>query len=572
MTPNLASLSQEILRKVLDFCEARDALALSSTCRSVQHELRISILSANYLFFIDRRIGNYADKSAIWPIVKIPIFFPNQLHSATLTCRVAYAGHTRLYVVAKPEEGRAHYSGRSIRDKIGNTATVVWESSFPEERHNAQNVTINFRSVPYCQDYFLWCQCAGSYSMISNVLLKCQLLWNWPVHHKQIFTKCLELELMSNTLVKNTRYEGKYEICSSEDYQSPGFAFLSQLFHWTVATLSEKETSPLHTFFQWETFNMDSRSMVEALKTLSNIYEQSVEQKEPEHCKAVLLPEEHLDEETEKSWPEEPWIENYSMKIPLRSIFRCNMYPSLKAHDSVGSPVITLEFDAAWVPSDKVKGEVLQFVARIPLVANAKCFWLQASLLVDPGQSIFFLFPTFRGDSPNRCKDMTFGSMNHNHRNHRCVITLTFFKFTPFFHWEVGIEVHPDATAYFLYLVPNPSCSIRIDCLRVILQGLQFRLENPLEDMMKSCIRLRFSHEREYGVPAFVRLTLLRAAVLTLMNHHGPKYQAIAEFLEREGFSTTTQGLDFIVQQIDLIIEQRLSVSNFLEGVNDDQP
>ncbi len=574
MAANLASLPHGLHRMILDFCNAQDVVTLSSTCRKVHRELGITVISADYkisnLQFYDTDT-NPKDPSAVWPFVKIPIFFPNHFHSARLTCHVCDVESFRLYVVAQPPKGRADYASRSIVDMNGNTALVLWESSNlkrPPTQGNYSKVDIDFRAVPYCQEYSLWCRCMSSDCHISDILLKKILLWNdsAAVHRKATFNKCMELLLLDSTK-KTERHENDYRIYDTDVYQLPGHAFLADLFHWTVEALSETQRSPLHALFELKVDDMNGKLTVEALKTFSNIYYQLVEQKEPEHCKVLPLVDEYPNE---KRWIDE---RKRYCDIPLRLFFSCNNY-SRHSKDSRRKQVVdlnpnweptylTLEFDSEWVPSDCMKWEVLQFVARIPLVANTRMFRLEADHGTEfPGSSTFFLFPSFLGDPPNGLKDKTFGSMNHYYRHHRCVITLTnitYHKSNPF---RVDFTPHPDATAYFLYFVPNPLSLNSFSRFKVRLERFRDKFGTILEDVTNKFLHTPYRVEK-YPVLAFpFRMALLRATAMTVMNCNGPKYNALAEFLERQGFSTTPQGLECIVQMIDSMAEQRLSTGN----------
>ncbi len=530
MTADLVSLPPALLRKISEFSEAKDILSLSSTCHSVHRELNISVLAPPYELFYSQHYS----ASPLRQALQIPIFFAQHCHSVRLTCHWSDPGAperpARLYIVSRPKHDMPPplHPQMLLKDHQGNAATIVWNSPpLPKKNTSyALEMDVTFRHDP-SNDYFLWYQCP-LYLLIEHFQVHRLLVWEDGAHRKETYAKCMELEAMGQEELFSDRVEPHDAFCSTKDYQSPAFSFVARLFALTVTAATSEQPSPIHTLLESLGRSTNLSDILRPLSQLANIFEQLVEQKEPEHCRATLLPQE--DQGSNCHIVTLPWI-------PLKTEF-------------------------GWVPKEDLK-EVPRFITRIPLAPHTKSLRLKGHRgMCCHGRCTFFLFAQIHQNYLNGSEDWVFGNNKHCRRHLYAMADADT-------ELDVCFDVDAHAEAYFLYVVPDKSTMDEISGLQVQLKIVEDGSSCSLKLVMEHFLGAFCGHESSNPwIEGSFPLSLLRAVAQTLQQcSSGPTYNALANFLEQEGFSTVTQGLECIVMLIDSISEQRMDSQN---GEKDD--
>lgn len=565
------SLPPVLKRTISDFSEAKDVLALASTCQVMHRDLSISVLLPSFeVLYGKLYVGT--PTSLMQPVLirqgeAIPIFLARHCHSVRLTCTLQNRDTARntgrdpgkLFVVSRPKQDRNGdkttenhlYDPLWILDDRGNRGRIiVWQS----DSHRSK-IDTTFRYDP-TQNYFIWYQCEGNGNFIVVEHLKVDRLLIWDDSSRNLkctYAKCVKFDARIRFTGEPFAYhddQGGLMCCDSPGHQTSEHSFLAKLFALALETIDLEDDvnrsswqSIIKTFFVESQDTADGTCLREmdgvllmALKRMADLYLQLVEQ---EHA-----------EETSSH---------------IREVLKIAKLADCSTTDSqlvTLPPMLLLEK----LESRTAPKELPRFVTRIPVLSGAKQFRLMASV---DGMSAdtFLLFAKMSPDSfvrsdPDRWLPC---AVALNTRNDFHLI----WQMSPNDTLDSTFDVFPDVEAYYLYIVREESSQGEFESLEVQLSMVQDEYEGSIMDVVVE----RFSgllglNSDDDESNANFHLGLLRAVAKSLRMYKEElssggslmirNAEALTELLASEGFPTAdAQGLDCVAQLSDEMLQYR---------------
>jgi hypothetical protein len=573
------SLPPVLKRKISEFCNADSVLSLASTCREIQEDLSVSVLSPPFEL-VEHKIYS-GGNTLIRQGEIIPVFFAQRCHSVRLTCNF-YSDGTgersqttdKLFLVARPKRDQKDNNSivskkkhpQWIQDDRGNEGTILVCCQSPSDRNgvepsdrNGVELDTTFRYDP-TQNYFIWYQCGENYLIVQNQKVRQLLTWD-DVNHmlKNTYAKCMELDRQLEFEGKWARFQrsddSSYHYCPP-GHQVPECSFMARLFALALETIeleSNEESSsrqPIKAFLEsWSTdtgstWKKIARGPLVALKRMAAVYLQLVEQEGSKECSEIarLTATQHpINTEAVHLVALPPILLKETLGSDSKSTRRANHISSTEEAPRV-------------------------FVTRVPVPSETKSFGLTASRS-ENSKGTFLLLAKILKDS-TMCQGVTAEdrrSANNFSANDDFELI---WQLPPGEDFDVDVNIIPDhAKAYYLYYQPvaDFSCTEEFYSLHVHLWVLDDENESSTKVFERFLGLLGADVDHEGNENS--HLGLLQAVAEALRLHKespssvslrkAQSIEALTELLASEGFSTDSQGLECVVQLSDEMLRYR---------------
>jgi hypothetical protein len=577
------SLPTVLKKRICEYGEATEVLALASTCSTIRNELNLSFLRRPYTILRSHPFVSYSLSPYEVLIrfgVPIPIFFPSHCHSVRLIClwrdAAIWRYPARIFIVSQPKDGRVLENDTdTIVSYTGEKGTIVWQSY----RGGPKFVSLSFR-FDCSLKYSLWFQCGGGGSaVIVRILKTIPLIWDDEFRTRmKSYDKCISFDraMAWGDLIK---VELPYEVSDGIRYAPMTYSLRDvPLFAQLVAhsldllncALQESSSScgdplspgrrPIVSFFESSESGIGattSHGVMMGLKMLADIYLQLAAGKES-HCndikilggrdfaaqgrpRLVTLPKIHLG--CKVGWDED------------LSDNGCNGTAESNSHTC--RPCVA---------------------ARIPMVSGTESFrltgrWERWSQAVDGdvNATVFTVLTPHAAEEGSKCDSLVYRGRPVGSGYHQALV----YSGSPVRSWyneairgseclsfEQTFVVDPEAVAYYLCYFPREHskeelCAVCVD-LTVSLPEVRASSEELFDPLLDPFFeRTTFGSSFHLGLLRAMASELHLGSASTSDDRYAAVIGSLSKLLSDKGFATEKVGLECLVEVIDTILVQR---------------
>jgi len=509
MSTHFLSLPATILTNIWCLCEAKDIMAISSTCRTFH-----TIVESSMLLVDAELVSSPTERP-----VGIPIFFSDQCHSVFLTCKLRinkdHEQDYRIVVLSRPKHQKGPFD------------QVVWETTKPNDDCDWLTFEISFRNDP-SQEYLLRRESLKSDHWLFLIQLHKQFMTlALTPQMKGALTTCLNM----GCLIKDAWYPIKAAPWNNILVTQ----FFMKLFVLGFQGLPEAK-SLIHRFFESGARSTRPRNIHLLEEQIINLFEQILEQKEPSDCrkKSILSTSINCSFEPDVSHRDRDVLESPSQtcflpQLPLKKELKWR-------HDK------RRHFDQE--EDISCQTDELVFVARIPLASKTTGFrWIAINKTPSPACLFVVFFQKRESDVANKenpidgkvfpSSDMAAALYAH-------------------------LDVNPEYEACYVYALPGNNAS------RMELYGIKVLLEIEEDDRNRALchwMKCLLESYRTLDETASVSLrlfpiVLLRACALALAGPDGEHCIELKELFDKERIDTTPKGLQCIIEICDALLQE----------------
>ena len=457
-------------------CDAKDIMALASTCRMLNTEIERCML------VVDAQHDCYF-------LQQIPVFFADHCHSSFMTCVSHVYTRMALSSSTKPNYESYHYE-------------TVWIEEVGRHDHS----DIAFRNYP-SQEYKIDIKHGEDRDPNYVVRLRKQFMTSAVTPAmQQALSVCLNMGPEQGDVWYPI---GRSRIAAEMTW------FFMKLFLLGCGSLSE-ESSPIRACFESgeKTMQVEDTSIC-LVPQIINLFEQTLEQKEPMHCVKHTLLAKEMQRDARACTDELP-----ELRLVSEFAWKSSKCKHLDQEDS-----------------NRCNDELV-FIARIPLAPNTTRISLTANTKTDSPNLLFVIFLQRRQDSLEFIENLIDGKVFHGDGAFR--------------YGRTHFDIEPDHDACFLYFVPGDATKMEMKALDVRLSVVLDEHNEDLRHWMQVLVHGLYCETTSHRL---LRIMLLREGALALL---GPDQEENTEW--KKAFAMirldlTPEVLEGIVDVCNVLLE-----------------